>query len=72
MDIVTIMAAIQTAAQIAKQLYDLGKDVKPILDKIIDITSKGGDVTQQDLDDLRTTSDQWAAQIQQPVPPEED
>jgi hypothetical protein len=72
MDLVTIMAAIQTAAQIAKQLYDLGKDVKPILDKIIDITSKGGDVTQQDLDELRATSDSWAAQIQQPVPPEEE
>ena len=72
MNPLTIITAVTAAISVVKQLIDLGKDVAPLVTKTYDVLVKGEDVTQAELDELRILSDSYSAEIQQPVPPEEE
>lgn len=72
MDPLTILAAVTTAIKLAQTFIEVGKDAAPILSKVYALLSKGDQATQADIDELQVQSDAWAAEIDQPIPPEEE
>lgn len=55
----------------AQKLYEIGKDVAPIIGKIVNVLTKGEAVTQKELEDLQALSDKLSDEIQAPLKPEE-
>lgn len=71
MDPMTIIAGINSAITIANAAIKAGQDAAPFIQAIYNnITGKGGDVTQADLDALAAQVDSLYAQLQEPLPPE--
>lgn len=69
MDPLTIIAAVNGAVTLIKSLISAGKDVSDLVQGTINVTKIGA--TQADVDALIALSDKWSAEIQQPIPPEE-
>jgi hypothetical protein len=72
MNLSTILGIANASLEIAKSFISMGKDASPIIAKVIGILTKGENATQADVDSLRADNDAWSAEIQQPLPPEED
>lgn len=60
----TIVQAIHSAVVAIQQAASAGQDLAPMLRTLYNVTIKGGDVSQEDIDALRAQSDAWSSEIQ--------
>lgn len=69
MNAIAILAAVNSAITIANAAIKAGQDAAPFIQAIYDnITGKGDDVTQEDLDALAAQVDALYAELQLPLP----
>lgn len=72
MDIQSIISVVTAALSVAQKAYAIGKDIAPILLGAYNLLVKGKHATQADVDALRKQSDALSAELQAPIPPEEE
>lgn len=69
MDVFTV---IKDVLVVAKAAYEVGQDIKPIIEKLIAITSNEDTINKKELEELQAMSDELSSRLTQPLPEEEE
>lgn len=67
MNLEAILGIVTKGLTVAGSLIEAGMEAQPTIAKLIEVTSKGTSVTQDELDELEKTLDKQLAELEAPL-----